>query len=139
MIGFIRLLSVNLRRNALLIIYKSFIRAHLDYDDILYDKPNNINLQNGMEKVQSRACLPITGRIQGTSRERLYNELGLHSLANRRWCNKPLFLSRFLFSKKISTKIIVNLYYKTNSNEDKILQKKLFPYCMKKRNKLIWN
>lgn len=59
MIGFIRLLSVNLRRNALLIIYKSFIRAHLDYDDILY----NINLQNGMEIVQSRACLPITGRI----------------------------------------------------------------------------
>ena len=135
MIGFIRLLSVNLRRNALLIIYKSFIRAHLDYDDILY----NINLQNGMEIVQSRACLPITGRIQGTSGERFYNELGLHSLANRRWCNKPLFLSRFLFSKKLSTKIIINLYYKTNSNEDKILQKKLFPYCIKKRNKLIWN
>ena len=135
MIGFIRLLSVNLRRNALLIIYKSFIRAHLDYDDILY----NINLQNGMEIVQSRACLPITGRIQGTSRERFYNELGLHSLANRCWCNKPLFLSRFLFSKKLSTKIIINLYYKTNSNEDKILQKKLFPYCIKKRNKLIWN
>ena len=135
MIGFIRLLSVNLRRNALLIIYKSFIRAHLDYDDILY----NINLQNGMEIVQSRACLPITGRIQGTSRERFYDELGLHSLANRRWCNKPLFLSRFLFSKKLSTKIIINLYYKTNSNEDKILQKKLFPYCIKKRNKLIWN
>ena len=40
MIGLIRRrLSVNLARNALFTIYKSFIRPHLDYDDILYDKP----------------------------------------------------------------------------------------------------
>ena len=35
MIGLIRRLSVNLPRNALLTIYKSFIRPHLDYGDIL--------------------------------------------------------------------------------------------------------
>ena len=36
-----RRLSVNLPRNALRTIYKSFIRLHLDYgDDILYDKPD---------------------------------------------------------------------------------------------------
>ena len=40
-IGLIRRLSINLPRNALLTIYKSFVRPHLDYDDILYDKPNN--------------------------------------------------------------------------------------------------
>ena len=32
-----------------------------------------------MEKVQYRVCLAITGGIQGTSGERLYDELGLHS------------------------------------------------------------
>ena len=36
-----------------------------------------------MEKVQYRACLAITGGIQGTSRERLYDELSLHSLVKR--------------------------------------------------------
>ena len=41
LIGLIRRLSVNLPRNALLAIYKFFIRPHLDYGDILYDKPNN--------------------------------------------------------------------------------------------------
>ena len=44
-----------------------------------------------MEKVEYRACLVITGGIQGTSRERLYDELGLHSLVKRRWRNKLVF------------------------------------------------
>ena len=68
MIGLIRRLSANLPRNALLTIPKSFIRPHLDYGDILYDKPSNDNFQSKMEKVQYRACLAITGGIQGTSR-----------------------------------------------------------------------
>ena len=91
MIALIRRLSVNLPRNALLTIYKSFIRPHLDYGDILYDKSSNGNFQSKMEKVQYRACLAITGGIQGTSRERLYDELGLHSLVKRRWRNKLVF------------------------------------------------
>ena len=79
MIGVIRRLSVNLPRNALLAIYKSFIRPHLDYGDILYGKPSNGTFQNKIEKVQYRARLAITSGLQGTSRERLYDELGLHS------------------------------------------------------------
>ena len=38
-IGFIRRQSINLPRNVLITIYKSFVRPHLDYGDILYDKP----------------------------------------------------------------------------------------------------
>ena len=72
MIGLIRRLSVNLPHNALLTINKSFIRPHLDYGDILYDKSSNGNFQSKMEKVQYRACLAITGGIQGTSREQLF-------------------------------------------------------------------
>ena len=52
LIGLIRRLCVNLPRNALLTKYKSFIRPHLDYGDILYDKPNNENFQNKIENVQ---------------------------------------------------------------------------------------
>ena len=50
MIGLIKRLPVNLHRNALLTIYKSFIRPHFDYGDTLYDKPTNDNFQNKMEK-----------------------------------------------------------------------------------------
>ena len=41
MIGIIKRLSVNTPRDALLRIYKSFIRPHLDYGDIIYDKCTN--------------------------------------------------------------------------------------------------
>ena len=71
--------------------YTNFIRPHLDYGDILYDKPSNDNFQNKMEKVQYRTCLAITGGIQGTSTEWLYDELGLQSLVKRRWHNKLMF------------------------------------------------
>ena len=66
-ISLIRRLSVNLPRNALLTIYKSFVRPYLDYGDILYDKPNHENFQNKLEKVQYRARPAITGAIQRTS------------------------------------------------------------------------
>ena len=96
MIGLIKRLSVNLRRNALLTIYKSFVRPHLDYRDILYDKPSNENFQNKTEKNQYRACLAITGAIQGISSEKMTkkndnDKLGLHSLAKRRWRCKLIF------------------------------------------------
>ena len=65
---------MNLPRKALLTIYKSIIRPHLDYGDILYDKPNNENFQDNIEKVQYRACLAITGAIQGTLKEKIYDE-----------------------------------------------------------------
>ena len=85
MIGLLRKLSLNLPQNALLTIYKSFIRPHLDYGNILYDKPNNEKFQNKIERIQYRACLAITGAVQGTSRGKVYDELGLHSLAKRCW------------------------------------------------------
>ena len=51
LIGLIRRLFVNLPQNSLLIIYKSSIRPHLDYGDILYEKPNNENFESKIEKV----------------------------------------------------------------------------------------
>ena len=81
LIGLIRRLSVNLPQKGLLMMYKSFMRPHLDYGDIVYDKPNNESFQSKIEKVQYRRCLAITGAMQGTSKGKKY-ELGLHSLAD---------------------------------------------------------
>ena len=84
-IGLIKKLSKHLPREALLRIYKSFVRPNLDYGDIIFDKPNNESFKSRIESIQCKACVAITGAIQGTSRERLYRELGLESLIDRSW------------------------------------------------------
>ena len=67
LIGFLKSLSNKLRRDALFRIYKSFVRSHLDYGDIVHDKPNNESFTSRLERVQYKACLAITGAIQGAS------------------------------------------------------------------------
>ena len=52
LIGIIKKLSISFPGNALLKIYKSFIRPHLDYADIIYNKPNNASFKSKTENVQ---------------------------------------------------------------------------------------
>ena len=73
---------------ALITIYKAFIRSHLDYGDILYDQAYNMSFHQKLESIQYNACLAITGAIRGTSKEKLYQEIGLESLQLRRWYRK---------------------------------------------------
>ena len=61
-------------------IYKSFVRPYQDYGDIIYDQPNNSSLSDKIENVQYNAVLAITGAIRGTSKEKLYQDLGLNLL-----------------------------------------------------------
>ena len=65
--------------------FTAFIRLHLDYGDIAFDKLNNETFINKIEKAQYDAALAITGAIRGTSREKLYAELDTESLKFRRW------------------------------------------------------
>ena len=74
---------MHLPREALLSIYKSFVRPNLNYGNIIFDKPNNESFKSRIESVQYKACIVITGAIQGASREHLYKELGLESLSDR--------------------------------------------------------
>ena len=87
-IGLIRKVPPIILRAALLTIYKSFLRPHLDYGDVIYDRAFNESFQNKLESVQYNAALAITGAIRGSSREKLYQELGLESLKSRRWYRK---------------------------------------------------
>ena len=53
---------------ALLQIYKSFVRPHLDYGDIIYDQPNNASLSDKIESVKYHPALAITGATKGSSK-----------------------------------------------------------------------
>ena len=76
-----------LLRSALLTIYKCFVRTHLDYN-IIYDQAFNNSFHQKIESLQYNAALAIRGAIRGTSREKIYQELGLELFQQRRWYRK---------------------------------------------------
>ena len=67
-------------RKSLLTIYKVFLRTLTDYGDIIYCQPHNESFCEKLESVQYKAALAITSVIQRTSRDKIYEELGLESL-----------------------------------------------------------
>ena len=95
-INVIRKMNLSLPRSSLLTIYKSFVRPHLDYGDVIYDQPNNASLSDKIESAQCNAVLAVTGAIRGTSKEKLYQKLGLESLRNIRWLRKMSYLYKII-------------------------------------------
>ena len=105
-IGMIRHLSKYLPIKTLVLMYKSLVRPHFDYGDVIFHIPPQINgafgnnnangnlqlnvLMAKIESVQYQATLAITGTWQGTSKIKLYKELGLESLSDRRSVNRVL-------------------------------------------------
>ena len=83
MIAFFQKFQHILPRHSLLTIYKAFIRPHLDYGDVIYDKVFNQSFHKRLESVQYNAALAMTGAIRGTNTGKLYEELRLASLQNR--------------------------------------------------------
>ena len=95
-----RKLNLLLPPSSLLTVYKCFIRPHLDYGDVIYDQPNLSSLTNKIESVQYNAALAITGAIRGTSKEKLYQELGFESLKDRRWLRRLCYLYKIVNTKQ---------------------------------------
>ena len=98
-IGILKKLSGFLPRNSLITLYKSFILPHIDYAGIIYDQPNNLNLCNKIETCQYNGALAITGALRGSSKERLYQELGIEYLSSRRWLRKLYTFYRIVKNK----------------------------------------
>ena len=147
-IGLIKYLHKNIPRKSLLTIYKSFIRPHLDYCDVIYDQPNNELFQQKLESVQYNATLAITGAIKGTSRIRLYQELGLESLSDRRWYRRlvkfynivkgscPSYLNKFLPCKQRSYNTERSDQFRGFNANTNFFKNSFFPYCVCEWNKL---
>ena len=97
-IGLLKYLSKYLPRHTLNELFKLYVRPHLEYGDVIYHIPakvcefsGNTILKSLMEKlefVQYSAALAVTGTWSGTSREKLYTELGWESLSSRRWSRR---------------------------------------------------
>ena len=60
-IGVIKKVYNFLPRSSLVSIYKSFVRPHLDYRDVIYDQPSNETFCDKLETAQYNVALAITG------------------------------------------------------------------------------
>ena len=93
-IGIIKHISKYLPLKTLDQMYKALVRSHLDYCDIIYHQPAKVNQpplgvtltsqMEEIERIQYQAALAITGAWKGSSRVKLYEELGWESLSERR-------------------------------------------------------
>ena len=105
-IGMIKYLSKYLPCHTLNELYKLYVRTHLNHGDVIYHTPAKIcefshdtTLNTHMEKLESvqySAALAVTGAWKGTSREKLYNELGWESLNLRRWSRRLVMLYKIV-------------------------------------------
>ena len=109
------------------------------------------NFQNKLEKVQYKACLVITGAIQGTSRQKIYDKLGLHTLIERRCRSKLTFFYKIVngllpeyrylyleFSSQENYPLRLTSNTRTNPipSRSKPFRKTFFPYCINEWNNL---
>ena len=83
-------------------MYKALVRPYLDYGDMIYDEAYNKTFHQKIESIQYNACLTLSGAIRGSSRERIYHELGLESLQRWHWYRKLcLFYKIFKENKHV--------------------------------------
>ena len=102
-------------RDCLVTIYKSFIRPHLNYADVIFDKPSNATFSNRTESAQYNATLATTGTIRGTSRK----ELGFTTVKERR-CFRRLccFIKFWIFKHQLTVYSLLplpNRHYNTRN------------------------
>ena len=88
-----------LPRHSLITLYKSFIQLHLDYADIMYNQPNNLNPCNKIETWQYNAALAITGAIRSSLKEKQYQKLDFEYLSSQRWLKKLCTFYRIVRNK----------------------------------------
>ena len=101
-IGLLRKFQLILPRHSLRTIYKIFIRPHLDYGDVIYDRAFNGSFHHRLESIQYNAAIAITGTIRGTSSEKLFQELGLETFDSRRCLIKLYLFYKTLHSESPS-------------------------------------
>ena len=84
----------------------------LDYCDIIYHIPSIIHqpplgrtlnyLMEKVERIQYQAALAITGAWQGSSRSKIYDELGWETLSDRRKCRRVLQIHKIINNNTLS-------------------------------------
>ena len=87
-----------LDRSTLERVYQSFVRSKLEYASIVWDNCTN-EQRNQLEQVQYRAGKIVSGAINRTSKDLVYQELGWHSLDERRQVQRLKVFHKMFYGK----------------------------------------
>ena len=71
-LSLLKYLSKFVSRNVLNLLYKLYVRPHLDYGDVIYHNQRK-DMMKLIEQVQYKAAIIVSGCWQGTSRVKLYD------------------------------------------------------------------
>ena len=144
-LSLMKYLSKYVSRDVLALTYKLYVRPHLDYGDVIYHNQRD-DLMKLIEQVQYKAALIVTGCWQGTSREKLYDELGWEPLDQRRWSRRmtlyykivngltPSYLFEHVPSE--APRVLRNFIPKAPIAKTERYQNSFFPYCITEWNGL---
>ena len=113
------------------------LRPHLHYGHVIYDQPSNASFSYKIESLQYNAAMAITGAIKCSSRDKLYQELGLKHLQQIRWMrqffcslksfqqsNHPIFITYTHKWEILTDTLTLSLYFLVELNK-----KTLFSAC----------
>ena len=79
--------TFKLARKDLVRLYISFVLPIIEYSDALWDGANHLDIAK-LDKVQVRAMCIITGATEKSHIQSLYDDLGWHTLSQRRTIHK---------------------------------------------------
>ena len=128
-LGLLKFLSKFMNRDKLNLMYKMYIRSHLDNGDVIYHN-QLAEMMKKLESVQYNAGLIVTGCWKGTSMEKIYSELGWESLDNRR--NFRRLSLYYKIKNNLSPNYMVSLAKNFPNRSSARFANSFFPYCYKK-------
>ena len=127
-IGLLKFLSRYTTRVVLDRMYKMYVRPHLDYGDVIYHEQNANSMQL-LESVQYKAALIVSGCWKGTSRDKIYRELGWESLKDRRYYRRLVLYFKII--NDISPGYLKQCIKPIPLSITKRYSCSFFPYCAK--------
>ena len=125
-LGLLKFLSKYTTRPVLDTIYKMYVRPHLDYGVVIYHEQLKDSMQL-VESVRFQAALIVTGCWKGSSKIKVYDDLGWESLSDRRHFRR---LSIFYQIKNdLAPKYLAERVRDTPINITKRYANSFCPYC----------
>ena len=127
-LSLMKFLAKYINREKLEITYKMYVRPYLEYGDIIF---HNCSLDTIalIESIQYQAGLIVSGCWKGTSRIKLYEELGWESLSDRRSFHR---LALYYKIKSNEAPSYLNPYVLVTlpSNSTDRYKRTFFPFCL---------
>ena len=107
-------------------VYKTYIRPHFDYCDIIYDGHITVHDATRLETLQNRAARLTTGALFRTSTDKLRQELGWEKLSTRRQIHRLSLYHKLSLPESNLPKYIKDMIPLTRQqNTDKTLRNAL--------------